>query len=489
MLQSAGETLLMIGQRRPAAEYFWIAYNIRRQTLGEQHFLTYKSVRSVAGTYEIANREDAVSLIKILEMVAQANIRSDRWASIDHALLLTEIAHLQVLIGATAKGGEYFEMAVGIAEASALASHHLAADVLTATAIFHAWQRNWARAVALQERAERIRDANASLILASKSARQRYAYMVNLRQATDVSVSFASQVTTSAVPSVENAIVTVLQRKARALDALRVSVRNQGSEDYAHRPKLSEERRRLHTRLAALAMSPDIGQAGESHAKEFGEIFGKLERMEWKPGKGEAGDDSLMRAFSMDNIRAALPKNASLVEYVRYRPLDLASYDQLPSPPQPEERYGVFVFNHQYGARFVELGSSEEIKSLAASFLQALRNSESQDVAQHSYKLFRKVMVPVLQLAGEKDMLLVVGDGVLEQIPLGALSDERGRYVMESRLLGYLTSGRDLLNINRNIQPSGLLCSWLTQTTESPLSGLGRIAHRNTVGNIPDPWG
>jgi CHAT domain-containing protein len=63
-------------------------------------------------------------------------------------------------------------------------------------------------------------------------------------------------------------------------------------------------------------------------------------------------------------------------------------------------------------------------------------------------------MRPVRALAGASRRLLLVPDGALNLVPFAALVDERGRYLVETHTLSYLTSGRDLLRLGAEA-PSG----------------------------------
>jgi CHAT domain-containing protein len=57
------------------------------------------------------------------------------------------------------------------------------------------------------------------------------------------------------------------------------------------------------------------------------------------------------------------------------------------------------------------------------------------------------VMEPVRRLVGASKRLLVSPDGALNLVPFAALVDERGKYLVESYEIQYLTSGRDLLRL------------------------------------------
>jgi len=115
VLQTGGELLLGIGQRKQAAGYFWAAYQIRSKTLGDRNPETIASIRSLAGTYEIRNRDDAVAMLKLLDIVADAHGEAASRESVEYATLLAERGYFQALIGNVAAATETFGAAVRLA--------------------------------------------------------------------------------------------------------------------------------------------------------------------------------------------------------------------------------------------------------------------------------------------------------------------------------------------------------------------------------------
>jgi CHAT domain-containing protein len=62
-------------------------------------------------------------------------------------------------------------------------------------------------------------------------------------------------------------------------------------------------------------------------------------------------------------------------------------------------------------------------------------------------------MQPIRALTGDATHLLLSPDAALNLIPFAALMDEENRYLSETLTLTYLTSGRDLLRMNRGLEP------------------------------------
>src|SRR5438128_3636874 len=81
--------------------------------------------------------------------------------------------------------------------------------------------------------------------------------------------------------------------------------------------------------------------------------------------------------------------------------------------------------------------------------------------AKAAAALRRLVWLPLEKHLAGADTVLVAADGALGSLPLGALpGSKRDSYLLEERLIGYVTSGRHLLELADHDQPppsAGLL--------------------------------
>ena len=140
-----------------------------------------------------------------------------------------------------------------------------------------------------------------------------------------------------------------------------------------------------------------------------------------------------------------MPDNAALLEFVTYKPLS-------PKGITAKERYGepryvVYVIHSRGDVEWKELGEAKAIDKAVDAWRQALRDPERKDAQQLARAVDEKVMRPVRALLGNATQLLVSPDGELNLIPLAALVDEQGHYLIERYSVSYLTSGRDLLRM------------------------------------------
>jgi CHAT domain-containing protein len=148
-------------------------------------------------------------------------------------------------------------------------------------------------------------------------------------------------------------------------------------------------------------------------------------------------------------VRAAIPPEAALIEFAVYRPFDPKGENE--SLAYGEARYAAYVLRSQGEAQWKEahwkdLGPAKEIDEAVAALRQALRDPRA-DVRQAARALDEKVMQPLRALTGDATQLLVSPDGALNLVPMEALIDGQGRYLIERYAISYLSSGRDLLRM------------------------------------------
>jgi CHAT domain-containing protein len=94
-----------------------------------------------------------------------------------------------------------------------------------------------------------------------------------------------------------------------------------------------------------------------------------------------------------------------------------------------------------------DLGPAHEINNVVGRFRKAVRDPRRKDVPQLARTLDEKVMRPVRALIGDAKHLLISPDGELNLVPFEAFVDEKGKYLIESYSVSYLTTGRDLIRM------------------------------------------
>jgi CHAT domain-containing protein len=92
---------------------------------------------------------------------------------------------------------------------------------------------------------------------------------------------------------------------------------------------------------------------------------------------------------------------------------------------------------NRHGIARYRLAGSREIESVAAIYLDAVR--DMRDARLEARRLYELVLAPLEPVRSAR-RLVIVPDGRLHLVPFGALINELGRYVMETKLISYAPS-------------------------------------------------
>ena len=300
------------------------------------------------------------------------------------------------------------------------------------------------QAIGFQVRANAIVEHNLDINLAIGSERQKLAYLVTLPEQISQAVSFHVRYAVDDPAARELAVTAVLQRKGRVQDTLSnsfYSLRNRAS---AEDQTLWDQLNRVTSRLARLVLNGPQDASAEQH-KEINTLEEQREKIESEISRRSAEFRAQKQPITLDAIRRAIPDNAALIEFAIYRPFD---------PTLPNERmaygephYVVYVLRRQGDVQWKELGEAKAIDEAVTALRQVLGDPQRHDVQQLARSVDERVMQPVRAMVGDAKLLLISPDGQLNLIPLAALVDEQGHYLVERFSFTYLTSGRDLLHM------------------------------------------
>jgi CHAT domain-containing protein len=153
---------------------------------------------------------------------------------------------------------------------------------------------------------------------------------------------------------------------------------------------------------------------------------------------------SARRPAQLDNIRAGIRPDETLMEFVAV-----------------EDRYGIFLLGRSGSLQWIDLGAAAPIdhavKDLIASandWSAALSSSEkrsaetSEQTARKALALLSERLRPAIVFLSRdpaRRRLRIAADGMLNLVPFAALTDERGRFLIENFAISYVSAGRDLV--------------------------------------------
>lgn len=238
------------------------------------------------------------------------------------------------------------------------------------------------------------------------------------------------------------ALETILRRKGRALDASADAARVARLFEQPADKALAARQLELRRQIASLGLRGAGGIPGVDPAA----LLAKLEAEHDEIGNKLMAASPLYgvqaKPVTIEAVQAAIPDDSALVEYVYYHARDTSS----PVFATKEVRFVAFVLHKTGEPVAVDLGDALPIGRAVSKLRWAL--ADHGDVLPHAKQVHDLVIAPIAKHLRASDTRLIVSpDDDLNLVPFATLVDERGQFLVQSREITYVTSGRDLLRI------------------------------------------
>ncbi|HKD78491.1 MAG TPA: CHAT domain-containing tetratricopeptide repeat protein [Candidatus Angelobacter sp.] len=384
--------------------------------------------------------------LELLERAEAIRKREIGATNPDTAGLLINIGNVYWDQNELTKAAEYFQRALGILQTSAGPYHALTRAAITNLAQLYGEMGDKPHALEYQQRTAEVVDKEIEFNLATGSERQRLAYSKWMAVRTDLIVSFHIQTAPQDKAAAELAALTILRRKALVLDSMSGNLAAIRAHMKPDDQKLIDELGGTDTQLAKIALSgPGNARPGE-YLQQLHRLEEKKEELERDISEKGSGYFEKMDAITLEAIRSAIPGDAVLVEFAIYHP-DFSGQHLLEGSYDP--RYCVYIIRHEGDIQWADLGKTKEVDKVADALRQALQDPGRKDVQQLAHAADAKIFKPIRPLVGDATHLLIAPDGELDLIPFEALLDEQNRYLVQQFSVTYLTTGRDLLRLQK----------------------------------------
>lgn len=339
---------------------------------------------------------------------------------------------------------QHAELAAALVERAFGPSHPRAADVYASLARIRIRTGDVPGALVALSRSVDAHEAGTDSLLTLGSEDRKRWMMASMAADVDLAVSFHVRHAPRSADARRLALLTILRRKGRVLDAVidgkRLQSRLVSGEDvaeaerlFAIRSRIREEMEKAGRGLASLPPEELLGLETEA------------EQLRVRQRAREADFYSRRPKITIEAVQSAVPPGAALVEIVWYRPLEQPGGPGLLRWGTP--RYAAYVLHATGEPQWVELGDAATIDRESAALRQAMARPAGEGAEQRARALDAIIMEPVRPLLRGARTILLSPDGALSVVPFGALVDEAGRYLMERYLFTYLPSGRDLLSL------------------------------------------
>ena len=164
--------------------------------------------------------------------------------------------------------------------------------------------------------------------------------------------------------------------------------------------------------------------------------------------------DWAIRPARLEDIRSRLKPDEMLLEFVGHvRPADRAS--------DPEQQhYGAFLLGRTLELQWVDLGPSRPIDRAVQDLVAAANDwsvslagnerraaATAEETAKDALRILSEKLSPIIKSLAQTQQiqkLRIAPDGMLNLLPFAALSDDRGRPLIERFIISYVSSGRDV---------------------------------------------
>jgi len=358
---------------------------------------------------------------------------------------LNSLATLYMSWADYARAEPLFRQALTIREQTLGQEHPEVAETLTSLSALDMATGRTAEAELHLARAISISEHNARLNLVAGSESQKLAYLRLSSAQLDQAIALNASLAPDQPAARDLAATTVLQRKGRVLDILADNLKTLRQRMDADGVGLIDQLDDVTSHLARLVLSGPQERPIAEHEKRINVLKEQREQLESEISRRSAQFRSASQTVTLDAVRAALPANSALIEFVNYQRLPPGGLNSKSSPS--EARYIAYVIHSSGPVQWIELGEAASLDRSIDAYRQALRDPGRNDIRQLSRNLDEKILQPLRPLLTDARHLLVSPDGQLSLIPFEALVDRENRYAVERYSISYLSTGRDLLRM------------------------------------------
>jgi CHAT domain-containing protein/Tfp pilus assembly protein PilF len=333
--------------------------------------------------------------------------------------------------------------ALNIEEKALGAMHPDVVNKLYSLATLYWIQGAYARALPLLSGAAEIREAQLRTELARLSEPRKRDLMALLQGESRGLVSLHADAMPTSAEALELALTTVLRRKGRILDSLaetQATLRTHLTPMLREQlDQLAQARSELSTRLYA-RVDP---RTAADRTSAITTLRARIETLEASLSTTSVEFRAQSEPVTVAKIQAALPRDATLVEFVRYQ-----RFDARQAKLSQEELYVAYLVSSHGPPQWVALGEAAPLDAGIDAVLAAMHSQVSAETTKTALqRLDALVFAPIRVRLGNASHVILAPDGKLNLVPFEALIDPQGHYELEQRLVSYVTTGRDLLRL------------------------------------------
>ncbi len=422
------------------------ALTVSEKVYGAEHPLTAAIINNLGSLYRVKGDYGKAEPLLVRALAVSEKIYGTEHSNT--AGSLGNLASLYEARGDYAKAEPLGVRALAICEKALGKEDTRTAKMLNYLALLYQAMGKFPQAVSLRSRCNDVIDKDYIRNLASGSERQRLLYLNITADYLDFTITLHTQFATDNLTSRQMALKGILQRKGRALDATTdaiAALRRRASPDDQ---KLLDQLTAARSQLSNTTLKGAGKDSLANHQAKLKSLEEQVEKLEAELSRRSAEFRAQALPVTLETVRAVVPDDAALIEFVSFRPYDAKTRKY------SERRYVAYLLTDSGDIKWADLGEAATIDNAVKAFRAVLQKRAHQRLSNLTSELLPKaraldnlIMRPVRPLLGDKKRLLLSPDGSLNLIPFEALVDEQNHYLVETYSISYLTSGRDLLRL------------------------------------------
>lgn len=443
-LNNLGEVYRKQGMYEKAISSYLQAITIVKNILGESHPKEAISLNNLALIYQAQGKYvDAEFNYLKAQKILRANQREYHP---DFASYTNNLAILYTSQKKYKDAESYYLQSLSMLEEFYGGSHPYLASTLVNMAVLY-WTQDeivesfdyLQRGLATQE------NILAHNILAGDDFQKRQ-FIQQFSSALSDSISFDLAYSALHSATTNSSLKTIFHRKGRLLnianDNYQQLRQNLDSTDQI----LLDDLRQIHTELAnQFHRSPE-----EFDRQRADQLAAKAKTLEAELSQRNREFAIQQQPVTISDVRAKLPANSTLIEFIRYKPFD-------PKAPQfpvderwGEEHYAAYLLPKVGEPIGIDLGDAATIETKIKTLRNFQQNprTDIDKVKVAARELDELIFEPLRPHLSSDQHLLLSPDAALHTIPFETLVDSNGKYLLETNSISYLTSGRDLLRLD-----------------------------------------
>ena len=435
-LNNLGLILGPLGEHLKADAYLREAYKIRVAIYGLDHPAVAISLENLAPLARMVG--DLEEEVELHRRALQIRIQSLGSKNPDVANSHNNLAYTLLRSRSFSEAEKHFERALAIREAAFGPNHPDVASCLDGLAIVAELNGDPTSAVNLVQRAQEIRERWIRAPLDLGDDRAKRALVQRSRYSMEHAVSLHFRNGSKAPAAGDLAVTAILRNKGRALETSAAERRSLG---YTKDPEVVG----MYEEILALRASEirktlrSGDSAGDDAAQELAATRLEIRRLESQLAE-QLPASGASRSIDIASVRAALPDRSALIEFVAFEPF----YADRQPNPWGDTHYAAYWIQSSGPITAVDLGPAEPIDREVGQFREALE-SGNPSVFEDGRRLYKMLMGPFGHVLDRVESLYIAPDGELLLLPFAALVGPERRYLLEDKIVSYLTSGRSLL--------------------------------------------